>query len=70
MSTADGYFYNIDVSLNHFSEKCNNVFCRDGSRNFSIIHFNIRSIKANGDALIVYLLLLKRKFDVICLTET
>ena len=87
MSTADNYFDNIDVDLNHFNElypslqtsrenqyfdsdKFNRVFFSDGGRDLSLIHLNIRSIRANGDAFILYLSLLKRKFDVICLTET
>ena len=87
MSTADDYFVNNDVDLNHFnglypslqtsrenqyfdSDKFNSVFCSDGAKDFSILHLNIRSIRANGDALILYLSSLNSKFDVICLTET
>ena len=52
------------------SGKFNSVFSVNGTRDFSVIHVNIRSISANGDALSVYLSTLNREFDVICLSET
>ena len=36
----------------------------------TLIHLNIRSIKANGDNFVSYLENINLKFDVICLSET
>ena len=48
----------------------NSAFPNNSDSDLSIFHVNIQSIKAKGDKLISYLSLLKRKFDIICLTET
>ena len=50
--------------------KFNSVLSLNGTKDFSVIHVNIRYISANGDALSVYLSTLNREFDVICLSET
>ena len=76
-------FFDIDVDSNHFShyfrdtnnqyytsDRFNDSFNSDCSRDLSIFHLNIRSIYRNGNDLIAYLSLLNRKFDVICLCET
>ena len=46
------------------------VFGNCSVKYFGVIHVNIRSMGANGDALVVYLSLLHREFDIVCLTET
>ena len=52
-------------------DKFNSVFCvNEVCRDLSVLHLNIRSMFKNGDALITYLSLLNRTFDIICLSET
>ena len=52
------------------SESFNSKFSSNNSHSLSIIHINIRSIAANGEAFASYLTTLKFNFDVICFTET
>ena len=53
----NNYIINENLQLNNFE-------------NLSLIHLNIRSIKANGDNFISYLETINLKFDLICLSET
>ena len=80
----DNIFDDLDPEINHFNRafpdlndnQLNQYFTSSTFNNsfndssFSLIHVNIRSINANGDAFISYLSTLKLKFSVICLTET
>ena len=80
----DNIFDDIDQEINHFnrafpvlndnqlnqyftSSTLNNSF---NNSSFSLIHVNIRSINANGDAFMLYLSTSKLTFSVIHLTET
>ena len=82
----DDPFHQIDADINHFelypsinensakqyytTEEFNLKFPSNNKKDLSIFHINIRSLNKNGDELIAYLSLLKRDFDIICLTET
>ena len=80
----DNIFDDIDPEINHFNRvfpdlndnQLNQYFTSSTFNNsfnnssFSLIHVNIRSVNANGDAFVTYLSTLKLKFSVICLTET
>ena len=59
-----------NANQSYDSGKLNSVLRVNGAIDFSVIHVNIRSISANGDALSVYLSTLNRELDVICLSET
>ena len=50
--------------------KFNATFNTNMDKDLKIIHLNIRSLPRNGNSLIIYLEMLKIKFDVICLSET
>ena len=77
------FFDGIDTDLNHINElypslqtchdcdEINRVFGNCSVNDFSVIRVNyIRSMGATGDALVGYLSLLHRKFDIVFLTET
>ena len=52
------------------TEKFNRLVSDQGRRDFSVMHLNINSVRANGDSLLSFLSTLNHKFDIICLTET
>ena len=52
------------------TETFNELVSDLNERDFSVIHLNINSIRANGDCLLSFLSTLNLKFDIICLTET
>ena len=63
--------FNNDSECKYFnSTDFNNSFPLNDEQNFSVIHCNIRSMKANGEDLTNYLETLYLKFDIICLSET
>ena len=63
---------NGDLRDQYYSiERFHNAFSSENpNRDLSVIHVNIRSIAKNGDALVTYLSSLKKRFNIICLTET
>ena len=52
------------------ASKLNSAVPSDLNGSLSVIHLNIRSLKANGEDFIAYLATLRVTFDVICLSET
>ena len=60
----ENQYYDVD----EFNSECSVNGC--GVNDLSVIHVNVRSLRKNGDPLSVYLSLLRRKFDIICLSET
>ena len=70
------HFYELNPSSGQYANseyfdtlKFNSdISCNE--KDFSMISFNVRSMKCNGDNFIAFLANVNLKFDVICLTET
>ena len=52
------------------SNKFNTKFNEHNDKNLNIIHFNARSMNANGDGFSSFLSTLNIKFDIVCICET
>ena len=61
---------NSRINQYYDTESFNGLVSNFNQRDFSVMHLNINSIKANGDSLLSFLSTLNHKFDIICLTET
>ena len=57
-------------NLYYDTEKFNGLGLDKSHRDFSVMHLNINSVKANSDTLLSFLSTLNHKVDIICLTET
>ena len=64
-SSHENQYYDGD----EFNYLLNRVFENCSVNDFSVIHVNIRFMRTNGDAHVVYLSLLQREFDIVCFTE-
>ena len=70
----ENYFTNLfnpeNISLcQYYDEDAFDGLRRDSSRHLNVFSMNIRSLPKHGGELVVYLDILKTKFDVIVLTE-
>ena len=61
---------NSRINQYYDTESFNGLVSNFNQRDFSVMHLNIKSIKANGDSLLSFVSTLNYKFDIVCVTET